>query len=137
MRDKFRNMFMGRQGMDEFSKFMFWSGLSQIALSCLLTKPLNGALSSLFFFFGMFMLIFSFVRAFSRKLQQREMENMVYLRWLDKKRRERQAAKERRSQRKDFCFFKCPGCRQYLRVPRGKGKIHINCRCGYTMYRKT
>ena len=137
MRDKLNNLFVGRQGMDEFSKFLFWSGAAQISLSCLLTKPLNGFFSSLFFFFGMFMLIFSFVRAFSRKLQQREMENMLYLRWLDKKRNERRAAKDRRSQRKDYCFFKCPGCKQYLRVPKGKGKIHINCRCGYTLYRKT
>ena len=33
--------------------------------------------------------------------------------------------------------FKCPGCGRWLRVPRHKGKIHINCRCGYTLYRRT
>lgn len=133
MREKFNNLFIGRQGMDEFSKFLFWSGCGQLVLACFLP----GFLSSLFFFFGSFMLILGFGRAFSRKLQQREMENNVYLQYLDKKRRERAAAKDRRSQRKDYVFFKCPGCHQYLRVPRGKGKIHINCRCGYTMYRKT
>jgi len=137
MREKLRNLFIGRQGMDEFSKFLFWAGAGFVALSCLAAALPIGFFSSLFMFFGGFMLIFAFVRAFSRKLQQREMENIVYLRYLDKKRRERAAAKDRRSQRKDFVFFKCPGCGQYLRVPRGKGKIHINCRCGYTMYRKT
>lgn len=132
MREKIQNLFIGRQGMDEFSKFLFWSGLAGITLACLL----GGFFSSLFFFFGSFMLIFAFVRAFSRKLQQREMENNLYLQLLDKKRRERAAAKDRRRQ-KDYKFFKCPGCGSYLRVPKGKGKIHINCRCGYTMYRKT
>lgn len=136
MRDKMRNLFIGRQGMDEFSKFLFWAGCAHIALSCLISG-LVGFLGSLLFFLGSFMLILSFVRAFSRKLQQREMENGVYMQYLDKKRREKLAAKDRRSQRKEYCFFKCPGCNQYLRVPRGKGKIHINCRCGYTMYRKT
>ena len=136
MRDKMNKLFAGRQGMDEFSKFLFWSGCAGIALSCLLGAALNGALSSMFFFFGSFMLILGFVRAFSRKLQQREMENTVYLQWLDKKRRERAAACDRRRQ-KDYRFFKCPGCGQYLRVPKGKGKIHIKCRCGYTLYRKT
>ena len=29
------------------------------------------------------------------------------------------------------------GCGTMLRVPRGKGKIHIKCKCGYTLYRKT
>ncbi len=118
--------------MDELSKLLFWCGLAGITLACLL----GGGLSSLFFFFGSLMLIFAFVRAFSRRLQQREAENLLYLRYLDKKKREKQAAKERRAQ-KDFVFFKCPGCGQYLRVPRGKGKIHISCRCGYTLYRKT
>lgn len=137
MREKFNNLFIGRQGMDEFSKFLFWAGCANMALSCLVSTVLGGFLSSLFFFFGSFMLILGFGRAFSRKLQQRELENSVYLQYLDKKRRERAAARDRRSQRKDYVFFKCPGCNQYLRVPRGKGKIHINCRCGYTMYRKT
>lgn len=136
MREKINNLFIGRQGMDEFSKFLFWAGCAHVALSCLVSSFV-GFLSSLFMFLGSFMLILSFARAFSRKLQQREMENAVYLQYLDRKRRERAAAKDRRSQRKDFVFFKCPGCKQYLRVPRGKGKIHINCRCGYTMYRKT
>ena len=28
-------------------------------------------------------------------------------------------------------FFKCPSCKNSLRVPRGKGKIHITCpKCG-------
>ncbi len=132
MRERMKNIFQGRQGMDEFSKFLFWAGLAGITLACVL----GGLLSSLFFFFGSFMLIFAFVRAFSRRLDQREAENIMYLRLLDKKKRERQAAKEHRAQ-KDFVFFKCPGCGQYLRVPKGKGKIHIKCRCGYTLYRKT
>ena len=54
-----------------------------------------------------------------------------------KQQHSRQAAKERRAQRKDYRFFKCPGCGTMLRVPRGKGKIHIKCKCGYTLYRKT
>jgi hypothetical protein len=137
MRERIQNLFIGRQGMDEFSKFLFWGGCAWLALSCLVTALLGGVLSSLCFFVGSFMLVLGFVRAFSRNLPQREMENNLYLQYLAKKRRERLAAKDRRSQRKDYVFFKCPGCGQYLRVPRGKGKIHINCRCGYTMYRKT
>jgi hypothetical protein len=137
MREKINNLFLGRQGMDEFSKFLCWAGCAWIALACLVTALLKGFLSSLCFFLGSFMLIMAFFRAFSRNLPQREMENNLYLQYLARKQREKLAAKDRRSQRKDYVFFKCPGCKQYLRVPRGKGKIHINCRCGYTMYRKT
>ena len=127
MREKLSRIFSGRQGMDEFSKALFWMGLVCILLSALTVNVLK----------GVFSLLFSFVRAFSRRLGQREAENNAYLALRQKQRHNRQAAWERRAQRKDFCFFKCPGCGVMLRVPRGKGKIHIKCKCGYTLYRKT
>ncbi len=137
MREKLSRIFSGRQGMDEFSKALFWMGLVCMLLSVLTAGVLRGVFSLLFTWLGLSMLIFSFIRAFSRRLSQREAENNAYLALRQKQRYSRQAAKERRAQRKDFCFFKCPGCGVMLRVPRGKGKIHINCKCGYTLYRKT
>lgn len=137
MREKLSRIFSGRQGMDEFSKALFWMGLVCMLLSVLTANVLKGVFSLLFNWLGLMLLIFSFVRAFSRRLGQREAENNAYLALRQKQRYSRQAAKERRAQRKDFCFFKCPGCGVMLRVPRGKGKIHINCKCGYTLYRKT
>ena len=137
MREKLSRIFSGRQGMDEFSKALFWMGLVCMLLSVLTVNVLKGVFSLLFNWLGLMLLIFSFVRAFSRRLGQREAENNAYLALRQKQRYSRQAAKERRAQRKDFCFFKCPGCGVMLRVPRGKGKIHINWKCGYTLYRKT
>ena len=137
MREKLSRIFSGRQGMDEFSKALFWMGLVCMLLSVLTAGVLRGVFSLLFTWLGLSMLIFSFIRAFSRRLGQREAENNAYLALRQKQRHNRQAARERRAQRKDFCFFKCPGCGVMLRVPRGKGKIHIKCKCGYTLYRKT
>ena len=137
MREKLSRIFSGRQGMDEFSKALFWMGLVCMLLSVLTVNVLKGVFSLLFNWLGLMLLIFSFVRAFSRRLGQREAENNAYLALRQKQRHKRQAAWERRAQRKDFCFFKCPGCGVMLRVPRGKGKIHIKCKCGYTLYRKT
>ena len=137
MREKLSRIFSGRQGMDEFSKALFWMGLVCMLLSVLTVNVLKGVFSLLFNWLGLMLLIFSFVRAFSRRLGQREAENNAYLALRQKQRHNRQAAWERRAQRKDFCFFKCPGCGVMLRVPRGTGKIHIKCKCGYTLYRKT
>lgn len=137
MREKLSRIFSGRQGMDEFSKALFWMGLVCMLLSVLTAGVLRGVFSLLFTWLGLAMLIFSFIRAFSRRLGQREAENNAYLALRQKQRHSLQAAKERRAQRRDFCFFKCPGCGVMLRVPRGKGKIHIKCKCGYTLYRKT
>ena len=137
MKDRFNNLFSGRQGMDEFSKYLFWTGLSCLLLSFLLGDFMRHIPGRLFGFFAYFLLIFCFIRAFSRNLGQREAENRIFLMWLAGKRRSFEAYKERRRQRKDFKFFRCPGCKTMLRVPRGKGKIHIKCKCGYTLYRKT
>lgn len=137
MKGWFNNLFQGRQGMDELSKSMFWWGLVSLVLSGLLMAFLNGVLSSLFSWLGLLLIILCFVRAFSRNLVQRELENSAYLSFLERKRRQFEGRKERFRQRKDFRFFKCPGCGTILRVPRGKGKIHINCRCGYVLYRRT
>ena len=133
MKEKLRNLFLGRQGMDELSKFLFWAALACFVLGCLLP----GALRSLLTTLALIMVIFSFVRAFSRNLPLREAENLVYLRYWEKRKQERAARKLRRASRKEYKYFKCPGCGTWLRVPRGKGKIHINCRCGYTLYRRT
>ena len=137
MKEKISRIFAGRQGMDEFSKALFWLGLVCLLLSVLTANILKGVFSLIFNWLGLMMLIFSFVRAFSRRLGQREAENNAYLALRQKQRHSLQAAKERRAQRKDYRFFKCPGCGTMLRVPRGKGKIHIKCKCGYTLYRKT
>ena len=43
-----------------------------------------------------------------------------------------------REDRKHFRFFKCPACRQKIRVPRGKGRIEITCpRCGSKFIKKS
>ena len=137
MKGWFNNLFQGRQGMDELSKAMFWWGLACLLVSTLLSALLNGVLSLPFSWIGLLLIILCFVRAFSRQLGQREMENCAYLAFWERRRRQFEMRKERFRQRKDFRFFKCPGCGTILRVPRGKGKIHINCRCGYVLYRRT
>ena len=75
-------------------------------------------------------LLWDLFRMFSRRIDRRRAENARFLalagpaiRWL-RMRRTIHRDKEHR-------YFKCPNCGQYLRVPRGKGKITVNCRnCG-------
>jgi predicted RNA-binding Zn-ribbon protein involved in translation (DUF1610 family) len=41
-------------------------------------------------------------------------------------------------EKKRYKFFKCPACRQKIRVPKGKGRIEITCpRCGNRFIKKT
>ena len=41
-------------------------------------------------------------------------------------------------EKKKYKFFKCPACRQKIRVPKGKGRIEITCpRCANRFIKKT
>ena len=75
--------------------------------------------------------LWSFYRILSRQYAKRRAENARFLtaagpaiRWWRMQRTIRRDKEHR--------YFKCPNCGQYLRVPRGKGKITVNCRnCGF------
>ena len=133
MKEKLRQIFAGRQGMDELSKLLFWLGIAlfTLALVC------GGALGSLLLPLALMAVVLAFVRAFSRNLPLREAENLLLLRWIDKKKHAWAAFRDRFVNRREYRYFKCPSCGRWLRVPRHKGKIHISCRCGYTLYRRT
>ena len=133
MKEKLRQIFTGRQGMDELSKLLFWAAMALFVLAAFL----GGAFGSLLSSFALLSLILAFARAFSRNLPMREAENLLLLRWAEKKKHAWSAWKDRFHNRKEYKYFKCPACGKWLRVPRRKGKIHINCRCGYTLYRRT
>ena len=46
--------------------------------------------------------------------------------------------KEQWANRKLYHYYRCPQCRQKLRVPRGRGRIQISCpRCGTQFIKKS
>ena len=120
----------GRNGVDQYARFLMYGGL----IVYLLGTFLWGVLRVL----GLAMLVYSYVRVFSKKLDKRRAENARFVsRWY-KLTSAFKNWRDRRAQSKDYCFFRCPGCRAMLRVPRGKGKIMVTCRkCGNTFERKT
>lgn len=76
-------------------------------------------------------------RTMSRKIDRRRAENERFLqltRPLCKKCRTiRSRAKD-----KDHRYFRCPKCKQQMRVPKGKGRITVHCRsCGHTFEEKS
>lgn len=50
-----------------------------------------------------------------------------YLIWRYRQTVKRANAKKHWAQRKEYRFYKCPGCGQKVRVPRGRGRIAITC----------
>ena len=136
---KFRNWLMrvmaGRNGADRFGRF-----LSAVTVIFLLISLLTGrtGVSSLFWVLGVITFFLGLFRSFSRNLPRRRAENEAYCRLEDRVLGRFRGAGERFRQRKDYRFFRCPSCRTWLRVPRGKGKVQVTCRqCGERFARKT
>ena len=128
----------GRYGADQLARFISCVSLISIFLSILTRGVGRGWLSALFFYLCIALIGLSYYRMLSRDYNRRRRENEFYL---DKKYRLSSRLKLHREcfrQRRDYAFFRCPGCRQLVRVPRGKGKLRITCRrCGYSFEKKT
>lgn len=129
--------FQGRYGADALGRFLSIASCACILLALALRA--KSALFSMIFAAGaLALLIWCYVRMLSRNFSRRSEENRKYL-----SRRNRFAGSFRLlgscfRQRKDYAFFRCPSCKEVVRVPRGKGKIRITCpRCGYAFEKKT
>jgi predicted membrane protein len=83
-------------------------------------------------------LILCILRMFSKNIYKRRSENDKYLKLTQPLRKTINRNKNRWRDRKTHKYFKCPTCHQYLRVPKGRGKIEITCpHCKNHFERKT
>jgi ribosomal protein L37AE/L43A len=75
---------------------------------------------------------------FSKKIYKRSEENQKYLQLEWKVKNAFNKKKNEFKQLKTHHIYKCPTCKQKIRVPRGRGKIAIRCRkCGTEFIKKS
>ncbi len=130
MRNAIQRFMYGRYGTDQFGQFLFGTAVVLTILNLLLHSSLLLLLADVVIFYALF-------RMLSRNTYKRREENAKFLKkanpaikWL---RMQQTIRKD-----KDHRYFKCPNCSQYLRVPRGKGKITVTCRsCGASFQEKS
>ena len=130
MRNAIQRFMYGRYGNDQFGHFLIGLGLVLILLEALTGFGLLTLLADVAVFYALF-------RMLSRNTYKRREENAKFLKkanpaikWL----RLQQTIRKDKEHR----YFKCPSCSQYLRVPRGKGKITVTCRsCGASFQEKS
>lgn len=135
MKQKFYQFMYGRNGADQFSRFLSYAALACLVLELLLSAT---GLGGIFWYFGVILLVYAYFRVFSKKLEKRRAENAKFLQLRARFTGGFRNWRERMRQRKDYVFFRCPSCRAMLRVPRGKGKVRVTCRkCGNAFERKT
>ena len=135
MRDKFNKFMQGRYGVDELSRFTRGVALALIILT-MFVNIVNRSVGSVLDFLGIAAIVYAYFRIFSRNIQQRYAENQKYLQMTSKLRLRFNKEKNLMKQRKTHHIYACPGCGQKIRIPRGKGKIEIECPKCHTKFVK-
>lgn len=118
----------GRYGVDQLNIFLLVVAVTLNVISLILSR-----LDAVSIIIGMLVslvsygiLIWYLFRAFSRNPEKRALENRRFLTWVS-----RMKDHENR-------YYRCPNCKQTVRVPRGRGKICIKCpKCSEKFIRKS
>lgn len=120
MKQKLQNFMIGRYGVDQLSKGLLWVSIVFCIIS--LFSRLKW-----FYLLAVALLAYTYFRMFSRNISKRSQENQKFLNWKYRLAVIRNQKREHLAQQKVYRFYRCPGCKQKVRVPRGKGKICITC----------
>lgn len=123
MREKMQRFMWGRYGNDRFNQFLMACAMIFLVISVF------G--SGVFYIVATFIMVYAYIRMFSRNVNRRALENQWYLRQEMKVRSFFGRKRAAQGQPRMYRIYKCPKCRQKIRVPRGRGRIAITCRkCG-------
>ena len=123
-KERLQRFMYGRYGMDGLGKFMSWTSI--ILLLCSMLFDIN-----VLYFVSLALLVWCYFRMFSRNVQKRYQENCVYYRYVNIVSDFFKRQKSYIKQSKTHHIYKCPQCKQKIRIPKGKGKVAIRCqRCG-------
>ena len=131
MKEKLIRFMYGRYGIDSLCRFTLIAGL----VSMLLAGWNDSMLLSLL---SWACIILTYFRMFSRNIYKRSAENQWYLNKTYKLRSAFYRQQNLLIQRRTHHIYKCPSCRQKIRIPRGKGRIEIRCpKCSATFIKKS
>lgn len=135
MRDKFNKFMQGRYGVDDLSRFIMGVALVLIILA-MFANIFSRTVGSTLDILGVAAIVYAYIRIFSRNIQQRYAENQKFLQMTSKFRFRFNNEKNLMKQRKTHHIYSCPGCGQKIRIPKGKGKIEIECPKCHTKFVK-
>lgn len=124
MRERISRFMHGRYGIDSYSNFLVVLALILMAAEILIPVTV---VRSVLGVLGILCLAYSYVRILSRNSRKRYEENERFLKRTEVFRKMVTRWKSRMAQRRTHHIYKCPSCRQAIRIPKGKGKIAITC----------
>ncbi len=129
-----RSFMYGRYGLDGLGKCMLITGLAIMLVSGFIP---NEYVRRGLYVLSWLLIVLEYFRIFSTRRDRRVRENYKFYGFLNAVKGIFGFGPD-----KDYRFFKCPGCKKKVRVPKNHGKIEITCRncgtkfTGYTGKRK-
>lgn len=131
MKEKLIRFMYGRYGVDSLGRFLVFLSVALIFFSSFGRLRLVSIVAWI-------LLIYAYFRIFSRNIYKRAAENQLYLNKTASLRRFISSQRSLMRQRRTHHIYRCPSCRQKIRIPRGKGKIEIRCpRCQTTFIKRS
>ena len=117
---KLQEFMYGRYGGDTMNTVLLISGLVVSILGQLFNLTVHVLIAYVFYGYSIFRILskniyarqkelYSFMKIWTPVQKWYKMRVMI---WKD---------------RKNYRYFKCPNCGQYLRAPKGRGKIEVTC----------
>jgi hypothetical protein len=129
--NQLRRFMYGRYGFDQYTRALVFLSLF---LSLITTFTRIAPL----FLVAYIPLIYAVFRTLSKNISKRSQENMAYYRIETAVKSKFSHSKMALVGDKTHKYYKCPQCKQTIRVPRGKGKICITCpKCRREFIKKT
>ena len=123
----------GRRGLDQFGRFLLFAAVILMLVSMFFVR--FRLVYNISYLIGLTLFIYAYFRTFSRNIYKREQENNWFL--MQKyKITKGKSFQQRRYEKRYYSYFKCPGCGQKMRAPRGKGAIKVRCHSCNTEFQK-
>ena len=120
IRERFYQFMSGRYGADELSKVTLGACLVFMVLNLFLR--IRG-----FYLLAILLLVLSYFRMLYRDYARRSAENQKYLQIKRNVISRLGLTRRQIDERKVYHIYRCPNCRQKIRIPRGKGNIIVTC----------
>ena len=131
IRNWLRRVMIGRYGPDQLN-------IALLVLAIILSLVSSFTRWGILMILCYVVLILTILRMMSKNINARRKENDKFIKVWWPIRTKIKAKIEQLKSLKNYKYFKCPGCKKTLRVPRKKGKIQITCpKCGERFIRKT
>lgn len=152
MRSRFQRFFIGRNGLDQLAKASLILSMIFLLITSITRNPI-------LYLITLLLLAYAYFRMMSKNVNKRLYENQKFMTVMNKIigffkgfkdigwktrafftefGRKIRYGRKQDAESKAYRIYKCPECKQKVRVPRGRGKIEITCpKCRTAFIKRT